>query len=198
MPFSFATSPHALFTIASCQFIFPTCCDAKHCFSGSIGAFASYREKNCFHMPRMVTSIGSGQWATLHGCHDLHGDDSLQSAEVTESPQCVLFSIHLCIPLRLLSNFSMVSPLPNCLMLTSFPFLSLRSLDILQADQKRNWNHHHSFYHLHPHTNQNPPYLERRLSHPCNQRIAFFHGAATHNKVHYVLLLATSNLKKNR
>ena len=105
----------------------------------------------------------------------------------------VFFSVFTSVyPFNMLSNFSMVSPLPNCLMLTSFPFLSLRRfLDILQADQKRNWNGHHSFYHLHPHTNQNRPYLERRLSHPCNQKIAFLHGAATHNKVHYVLLLAT-------
>lgn len=69
-------------------------------FQDLLALLQATEKKNCFHMPRMVTSIGSGQWATLHGCHDLHGDDSLQSAEVTESPQCVLFSIHLCIPLR--------------------------------------------------------------------------------------------------
>ena len=96
--FSSATSPHALFTIAANLF-FPHAV-MQNSFSGSIGALQATEKKHCFHMPRLVTSICSDQWATLHGWYDLHGDDSLPSAEVTESPQCVFFSIHLCIPLQ--------------------------------------------------------------------------------------------------
>lgn len=95
----------------------------------------------------------------------------------------VFFSVFTCVyPFDMLSNFSMVSPLPKMSDADFFPFpFPKESFGHFAGRSKEELKSSSLVL----------SYLERRLSHPCNQKIAFLHGAATHNKVHYVLLLAT-------
>lgn len=140
-------------------------------FQDLLALLQATEKKNSFHMPRLVTSICSDQWATLHGWHDLHGDDSLPSAEVTESPQCVLFSIHLCIPLRHAVKF-----------FDGITFAELSDADFFPFPFPKE-----SFGHFAGRSKEELKssslvlsYLERRLSHPCNQKIAFLHMEQQH------------------